>query len=216
MAWPTTPPMACWPISSIIAARASSARRLISLDLSTAAATVVGHALSGQEIRGAAFIGSQLWVVDVTGNQLLQINPGTGGVLGTTAIIGATINNVTDLAVDVAGKVYLGGYAPTANTIYEVNLATGVLTVVGSDSSSGRAYPGLAFSLTQPANKLFAYEVNADEDIFSMLLPNVSTVTAVYTDIIPDFNAGRGDLASAIPIPGAVWLLAPVCWDWRV
>ena len=184
--------------------------QLISLNPSTAAATAVGTALSDKEIRGAAFIGSQLWVVDVTHNQLVQINPTSGVVIGTpTTMSGATINDFTDLAMAADGKVYLGGYSAGTNTIYQVNLATGALTTVGSESTSGNAYAGLAFSPTQAANKLFNYEVNGYEDIDYWLLPNVSPVYPLYTNIPPSFNAGRGDLASAVPIPPSVLLLGP-------
>ena len=56
---------------------------LVSIQPTGATASVVGSQLSGREIRGAVFdqFGT-LWTIDAANNELLEIDPTTGQVVG--------------------------------------------------------------------------------------------------------------------------------------
>jgi hypothetical protein len=180
-------------------------------------AAEIGTGLIGREIRGATFASGKLWVVDAKTLEILQIDPVTGAVVGgpvrlknpnNTDFIPAlgTPHAVLDIAYRAAtGEFYLVFF----NTIYTVDVTTGQMSPVTTDT--GQWLAGATFSAKAPGDRLFAYDVNASDDISyyaptgnlprSPLYLNFMSAASGY------FDAGRGDLA-ATPEPASILLLA--------
>jgi hypothetical protein len=144
-------------------------------------------------------VGNDLWVLDVTLTMALKVDPNNGAVLAGQTL-SPPISDCCDLAVARNGTVYLINYVYAENVtkIYTLDLALGTLTLVHTQAGESNTYVGAAFSLNAPASKLFAFDVSwatTNDDIFVHNIPGFDR-TLPYPDIIPAFNAGRGDLAS--------------------
>ena len=189
--------------------------RLISINQQTGVATVIGSWLTGRDIRGAACdTADRLWVIDARNDQLLQINPTTGAIVGSP--VGLTLGgsphatqySSQDLAVRTDGTFYLVDLDlvvnPWAGVIYTLNEQTGALTLVHSDTS--QQLVGAAFSLAAQDDDLFAFEVGGTDDIYRYDVDSSFSRTTLYENIIPSLNAGRGDLAGLI-IPEPLTML---------
>lgn len=183
---------------------------LISIDTLTAEATAVGFPL-GRSIRGAVFdLSDRLWVVDADSDEVLEIDPATGFEVPGTAfglVPAITHAQGLDLAVRQDGRFYL----VTLHAIFQLDMATGVLTQIKNESSPapGLFLAGGTFSLGAGDDDLFAYEVNGTEDLFRYDVDAVGVPrTTLFTNIIPSFNAGRGDLAARIKTTGLLEDLA--------
>ena len=186
---------------------------LIRLNKTNAQAQAVGAELLGRDIRGALFdLSDRLWAVDAASNELLQINAATGAVVAGSArslkLGGAPfdVSTFTDLAVATDRKLYLGDEAD----LYTIDLWTGVLTWAGS--STGDEIAGMAFSATGGPDQMFTFDVAGADDLLILdvsqpTLPRTVLIPNIYGD--PNFNAGRGDLATvSFPEPSAGLLLA--------
>lgn len=198
--------------------------RLISLGGGAAAASVVGGILTGRDIRGAAFdLNDRLWVVDAASDELLQIDPSTGGLIGGPMglTIGGSAANLGFNSIDIAVRGDGSMMVVNNKTGYDLDVLTGALTQVFDHSTAlypelfsggGKSYAGATFSQSGPAGGLFLYEINGQDDIYRVDAPSFLTHTTVYPNILSSFNAGRGDLASlmpvnAVPVPGALALI---------
>jgi hypothetical protein len=173
--------------------------RLISIDPNTLAVTALSDFQDKRNMRGAAFINNDLWVLDAGSSQLLKVNPLDGAVLATRNL-NITLSDCCDLAANRSGTVYLVNfdYGTRITTIYTLDLATGQATEVYQQGGNDSTYVGAAFSMNAPAANLFAFDVGWDttnDDIFVQNTDNFSR-TLLYHDLIPAFNAGRGDLAT--------------------
>jgi hypothetical protein len=189
---------------------------LVRLNKLTGQATVIGSALSGRDIRGAAFDTSgQLWALDAANNELLAINSLTGAILGSPiglTFFGSTHNltNGTDLAFRADGTLFL----VDDEAFYTVNPLTGVMTFFAVDPVSGDDYlTGLAFSYLSLQDLMFALEVNGTDDLFTFDTDGPFTRTLLLSNILSGFNSGRGDLAAqplapVVPIPAPAALPA--------
>ena len=175
--------------------------RLVSIDPSTAVASVIGSgSWLARDIRGAAFDASgSLWAVDARNDQLLTVNPATGAVVGTP--VGLTsgggafdLGSTCDIAFLSSGGLYL----ISGTNIYAVNAVTGSLSLLYTDTGYG--YAGAAFSIGAHYGDLFTYEINGADDIYR--LDAAFARTTVFANIIPSFNAGRGDLAGPLDASG--------------
>jgi hypothetical protein len=173
--------------------------RLVSIDPLTARATAIGGWLDDVDVRGAVFdLSDTLWAVDARGNCLLTIDPATGAVTGSP--LGLTLGgaafdvpNGADLAVRTDGTFYLAA----VEKIYALNPATGELVEKRTDA--GLQLAGVAFSLAAPgSDDLFAFEVNGTDDLLRYDADSAFARTVLRSNIIPAFNAGRGDLAALI------------------
>lgn len=89
------------------------------------------------------------------------------------------------------------------NNFYSLDLITGSLSSFFQGNSSD-GYVGLAYSPNAGPDDLFAYDVQHYDDIY--VYDGTQARNALYLDIISQFNAGRGDLAAPVPIPGAILL----------
>lgn len=208
-------------------ALSSNGSTLISISATTAAASTIGSALSGRDIRGAAFDSAGvLRVLDSARNELLAINPLTGLIVGAARALtlggnAFDLGNVTDIAQRADGTFFV----TDLNRIYTLNVATGALTLAYDDTtippgSLSQALAGAAFSADFSPSALFAYEINGTDDIFRYATTGGFARTTVFSNIIPSFNAGRGDLAAAppaVPEP-ATWIAAAfavIATAWR-
>jgi hypothetical protein len=175
---------------------AVEASRLIKLDPASGAVTVQGTALAGRNIRGAVFVRDQLWVLDTASNELLRVNPLTGEVMVQKSLQGTTLaaGVPCDLALRRDGSVYL----VNLDTFFSLDLATGQTTLFFTPPGS-YAYPGLAFSMKATTNTLFGYEVNGRDEINTLDADNHYALSVLIDDVFNGlYNAGRGDLASAM------------------
>lgn len=184
--------------------------RLVTINSSTAEATVIGVDLD-REIRGAVFDElDNLWVVDSRHDEVLRIDTSTGQEVAGSAVSlsrsGSSfdISTITDLAIRSDGSVYIS----EVSRIFELDLATGVMSNAFSTGNDG--FAGIAFE----GASVFGFDVLGTDDIFSYDASMASSVRSdVLIDFLPTLNAGRGDLASItrvstpIPEPGTMLLM---------
>jgi hypothetical protein len=208
LAWSVTYGLLAFSVQSVAAPTSS----MLTINPTTAVATAKGFSYSGRDIRGAIFdAGDNLWVADAAQDQLLRIDPVGGGILQTVNLTLAAaafdLSTATDIAIARDGTVFL------VNTydVYTVDMGTGALTLrhnFGPPDILTHALAGISFSTDGPDNVLFGYEVNGSDDIYQYDISSGYAATSFASNIIPSFNAGRGDLATItpVPIPGAVLL----------
>lgn len=185
----------------------STGSYLISIDPNTATAFSLGSHLLGREIRGAVFdLDDNLWAIDSASTSLLMLNPSNGSVLKSIALKKdgqpfSMYDPGTDIAIDDEGKFYLTAYSGQANgaIIYTLNPSTGVLTQVAADP--WQYLNGITFASADTTNHLFAYEGNYEDEIFSYDVNSNYNRTVLFPNIIPEFNAGGGDLAAIVRKP---------------
>lgn len=187
----------------------TSGSRLVSINATNAVATTIGSQLNGRDMRGGFIDGLNVfWAIDSAMNQLLSINTATGAIVSAVALkVGSTnynVGNAIDLAQLGDGSVYL----TDSNQFFRLNLSTGNLTHVHTDTGGSVAYPGLAASVSSASQQLFGYDVNGTDDIFKFGLPGFSR-SPVFPNIMGSFNSGRGDLAS-VTVPEPMTLAAGV------
>jgi hypothetical protein len=190
--------------------------RLIEINTVSAGGTPIGPVLAGRNIRGAAFdqLG-QLWAVDATNNELLQIHPGVGVQIGSAVPLtrnGAPFNlsEATDIAFRRDGLLLL---THASASMFAVNPLTGVMALVFQDgeaddeTASLPTHAGLAIPPLAPFHA-YAYDVRQREDLFRYQFDLGGLRTELHSEIVPNYNAGMGDLASRTPPcalpPGAV------------
>ena len=190
--------------------------QLLSIDPSSAVATLVGPSLSNRDIRGAVFAGDgRFLTLDANQNALLEIDPTTGNIVGSPIGLmlgGASYNigDVTDIAQKLDGGFVIGG----DNRFYSLNVATGEMVLLHTDNANGSdgrvtAHAGLAFSTDAPnTDTLFAYDVIWDDDIWTYQTDAAYARSLLHGNIFSGYNAGRGDLATTpTPEPATMLLL---------
>lgn len=183
---------------------ASGWSRLIIIDPATAEASVVGLPLQSREIRGAACTSAgRLLALDVAYDCLLEIDPSNGEQVDATVALtlaGETFD-VTDMVdlveVDAETLVLARG-----NELYALDATSGVLTLrhvddVVAPDGIALGIAGLAW-LPDGASgaRLVVYDVQWDDDLFAYDLVHDYQRSPVLLNLLPDYNAGRGDLAS--------------------
>lgn len=202
------------------------ASRLIAIDPVSAAAQPVGPALTGRNLRGAAFLLSgKLIAFDAASVELVEIDPVAGTIVGQpTPITGLPAGGSTsgDLTTAPNGSVLFAAN----NEVYTLNLRGGGTTLLLRDSAPLRDgfepfICGLACSPNGgPDETLFAFEATSQDDLFQYLPSAGFARSELFRNIVPAYKAGRGDLA-ALPaaraellsfrINGAGAELAAVC-----
>lgn len=176
--------------------------QLITIDPTSAVATAVGAPLSGREIRGAAFDRDGTLVgLDFVSGAIVRVDPATGLPIAPDMPLSLEGEPFvppfsTDLAIAADGRAILG-----VNPLYDVDLTTGALTEFHDDAEPGPDgiqphAAGLAFPPDPADARLLLYDISFDDDIFAYDLAPPHSRTLVFGDIIPGYNAGRGDLAS--------------------
>ena len=180
---------------------AGGGSRLLSLNPSTAAATAIGPALTGRNIRGATFtLSGRLLAFDYALRELLEVNPTTGEQVGVAVALSTNLDATTtagDLTQMPDGSLLFAYH----EFLYQLNPRTGTLTQVHRDTAPlpdgyipyccGIAcVPG-----SEPANKLFSYEASEKDSVYSYLPSSNFARTLLLNNVVPSYNAGRGDLA---------------------
>ncbi|GBC91582.1 hypothetical protein HRbin15_00036 [bacterium HR15] len=190
--------------------------RLVRIDPATAQVTVIGSWLAGRSIHGAAFdLQGRLWAVDVLQGELLQIDPTNGNII-TSVPLSYQGNRIypsvaTDIAFDRDGVAYLCDYIPSPPygvKYYRVDMQTGVLTLLHTDTQAvpgglGPGVVGLAFSLRAPADRLFIFDGNGDDDIWYYDMNSGWPRVYMYDVLSDSYNGGPGDLASVMQCASA-------------
>jgi hypothetical protein len=179
---------------------------LVTVDQTTGAGIVIGNATGASGLTGLVF-DPLLGIFFGTGNtdetfeggtsQLYRINAGSGSAIGSPINITAAglLIVITDLALQPSTGFLYGNYLNTTNftnTIYRIDKATGVATVVGN---TGRTGATLAFS---PGGVL--YMTTAEFDMNAVFLRGfLNTVDpstgAILTTSSPFTTAHVGGLA---------------------
>ena len=207
--------------------------RLISINQTSAVATVIGPVLANRDLRGAAFLLSgKLIAFDRTATELVAIDPATGASFGQPVPVKGLLagaGSSGDLTTTPGGALVFA----QAAEVYSLNPRTGVATLVFQDTNSlpDGYLPyccGVACSpLAAPENTIFGYEASIDDDVHQYLPASGFARTLLLRNVVPSYNAGRGDLA-ALPasrvellefrISGGGATLATVCraglWAW--
>ncbi len=181
-----------------------SASQLLRIDTSTAVATSIGPQLVGRDIRGAVFDSlGRLRVLDAASSELLEIDPDTGAVLGSPGplTLGGSPFGLTTLS-DIAQRPYGPFIVSDVNSFYALDTSTGALQLLHTDAVPGPdgftvSLAGLALSPNaSDSQTLFTYDVTQDDDIFAYDSGSGFARSLLHPDIIPGYNAGRGDLAA--------------------
>ena len=194
--------------------------RLLTIDTATAEATVVGATCFGSDMRGATFTSDgRLFAIDAANNSLVPIDPSTGAAIqwAMPLTIDAQPHDTdrADLAQLMDGTVILAEGATSGSTFYELDVDSGELTLLHTDKTSAaeNVPVDIAGIATSPngdnPGMLFAYDIMWGEDIYQYDPANSWARTDGPLNIIPDFGAGRGDLAGpVVPEPATLSLLA--------
>lgn len=171
-------------------------------------AVPVGPQLMNREIRGAVFVGNQLFVIDEASGEMLEIDSVSGvPVLPAVQLrlSGAPFatSNVVDLAVTVSGELRL---VTQYYRVLSVNPTTGDLTLLyeNSDTDSDDSicagipsFAGATFSDAVP-DLMFGYDISCADDLFTFDTANGYLREKVVSHLLPTFNSGRGDLAAIV------------------
>jgi hypothetical protein len=150
-----------------------------------------------REIRGACFDGrDELWVLDARRSELLRVDPASGAEVGVPIALREggrpfSLSDICDLAIAGDGTFHI----TARNDIYTVDLATGDLRSILTDTGHGNA--GAVFATAAGPRILITFDVNYIDDLlrYDLGAPNPGA-TVLLSNIIPLFNAGRGDLAA--------------------
>ncbi len=182
----------------------SQRSRLITIDRATATATARGPYLEGREIRGATITtAGRLLVIDTVANTVVEIGKQTGVPFGPEVELryegeAFNISSIADLVETDVGSLVLVWF----NRFFALDAGTGQLELLHEDEVNGPdgvnvGAAGLAWlAVTPDGPRLAVYDVQWDDDIFGYDPANTFQRENLYLDIIPSYNAGRGDLAS--------------------
>ncbi len=181
---------------------AAGGSRLISLDATTAVASVVGPVLSGRDVRGATFtLSGRLLAFDYAGRALVEVAPETGQEVGTAVGLSTNVTftgTAGDLTQLPDGSLAMG----YEQGIYRLDARTGELVVWLEDTAvlpDGFApyccgiasVPG-----SEPMDALFAYEASDKDSVYRYAPSSAFARDLLMLNVVPSYNAGRGDLAA--------------------
>lgn len=175
--------------------------RLLALNSTSAVASVVGPVLTGRNIRGATFtLSGRLLAFDFARAELIEVNPASGVVVGAAVPLAIDLNAGTagDLTELPDGSLVFA----YSQSLYRLDPRSGTLGLMLTDNApladgylpycSGIVcVPG-----SDPADKLFCFETSGNDDVYQYLPSTGFARTQLYDDIVPSYNAGRGDLAA--------------------
>ena len=175
--------------------------RLLSLNAVTAAATAVGPVLNGRNIRGASFtLAGRLLAFDCASRELLEVNPVTGQQVGAAVALSANLDASTtagdltqmpDGSLCFAYHEFLDWLDPVSGRLTQIYQDTAAFPDGFIPYCCGIAcVPG-----SEPSNKLFGYEASQNDSVYYYLPSANFARTLLVDDVVPSYNAGRGDLA---------------------
>lgn len=176
--------------------------QLVSLNPTTAVATVISPILAGRDMRGATFLLSgKLIAFDDAATALVGIDPATGTILGQPVPITGLIpgaGSSGDLTQMPDGSVVFA----ESTQVYRLDLRTGTAKLLLQDTNNlpdgNLPYCcGVACSpRATPDNTIFAYEASIDDDVYQYLPSSGFARSVLIRNVVPAYNAGRGDLAA--------------------
>jgi hypothetical protein len=117
--------------------------RLFLIDPATGVGTVVGPTRFNWNFRCVALNPATGALMGATDNTLYTMNTATGEATPVTPINGASLDQLTALAIDNAGHAYITDIGDT--DLFSLNLQTGQATRIGSVGGSGNWFNDLAF-----------------------------------------------------------------------
>lgn len=174
--------------------------RLVTLDSMGVATSVAFY--QGTTMRGATYRNGRIYALDVlqgTAWNIATIDVST--LLLTSVALNTAISDACDLDYDATGMLWVA----EANAFHFLNPATGVVNFVAADNqpeNPGFIFnAGFTFDETSPGRAI-AMDVNLTDDLNTYFLP-LPARTPLTPNILPNFNAGRGDLA-VVPEPATV------------
>ena len=183
--------------------------QLLEIDPLTAVATPVAPSVFNFVIRGAAFLASgDLWGVDLENRALVQIGPTTGTELNR---IGLKLQSVTfapsantDVTQRADGQVLL----VSDRDFYAVDMSSGDLTLLFTDNqlepAPGSVAPptlvGAVVVGSSGSERVVALDSEGafTDDLYAYDLEAGFSRTLAAADVLPQLDAGRGDLALLI------------------
>ena len=134
-----------------------------------------------------------------------EIDPATGSVLGAPTPVtvpggsGFDVTSANDLAMRAPGDFVM----VDANAFYSLDLATGVAALLFLDTDPDDETPNPYFfaglAASEDGSLLFAFDVTGEEDIVEYTA--AFSRSEIDSNVLPSFNSGRGDLASAYVAP---------------
>lgn len=174
--------------------------RLVTLDNVGVATSVAFY--QGVTMRGATYRNGRIYGLDVLqGSAWNIITIDVMSLQLTSVALNTTIADACDLDYDATGALWLA----EANAFHIVDPNTGIVNFLGADNvpeSGGFVFnAGFVFDETSPGRSI-TLDVNANDDLYTYLLP-LPVRTGLNQNILPNFNAGRGDLA-AVPEPASL------------
>ncbi|UCG56654.1 MAG: hypothetical protein JSU70_17540 [Phycisphaerales bacterium] len=144
---------------------------LYSIDLATGATTDLGRVGLG-DAEGLAFVGTTLYAIGGTVHEFWNITTPPGSKVGDT---GARDGIDAGLDYDpTSGKMYNIQGSSGGSPLYEINIATGAATLVGSDNSFGDGLAIGAGGLAYTVDGIFAdslYSVNLSTGALTLVGP---------------------------------------------
>jgi hypothetical protein len=190
---------------------------LLSINPTTAAATPISGLISGRVIRAAAFdAADRLWVVDKKRDELLQIDPSNGQIIGAPVPItlnGDPLNKITlnghpldisDIAVRSDGTFFATN-SSAGTVFYNLRISTGVLTQVAADRATEKPAKGsvrpTGLGLASVGDAAFTYDAKSQDDIFKYDTAAAFARSLVLKDIISEHHPGgfnRGQVISRL------------------
>ncbi len=185
---------------------------MVKISNSTGTAYGPGPELPGVDIRGAVFcLSGKLACLDALGNRMVFVDPATGELMGPGVALTLDgqpfdIPDYTDAAQSPDGVMYI---ASQGNVLYTMDPLTGAVTRAFTDTTPTPdgyvlTIAGLTFSrLSSLANTMFVYDVSKQDDILSYDTSAAFARSLLFQNIIPSYNAGRGDLAAQLDPPVA-------------
>ncbi|HRJ25875.1 MAG TPA: PEP-CTERM sorting domain-containing protein [Fimbriimonadaceae bacterium] len=184
--------------------------QFLSIHPTTAIGTTVGTFFGGKQFRAAGITPwNSVLALDVLSSQLWDINTfdASSSLVGTLA---RSFSTATDLAYRPNGELWI----TDANEFHRISgLATSLIYTdndAQAETGAPPSFPGIAFDSSGFSNDVYTYDVLGQDDVFSFQSGSLAGSRALlYSNIIPSFDAGRGDLASRVAtVPEPATLVA--------
>jgi len=202
--------LAASPIYGLLGFQQTTAgSRLLQIDPVTAVATPVAPSAFNFVIRGAAFFANgDLWGVDLENKALVQIAPATGTELDRVELMLQSLpfapSAYTDITQRSDGQVLL----VSERDFYAVDMTSGDLTLLFTDNqiepAPGSVAPptlvGAVVVGSLGSERLVALDSEGEfsDDLYTYDLEAAFSRTVAVVNVLPQLDAGRGDLALMI------------------
>jgi hypothetical protein len=180
--------------------------QLLEIDPMTAVAMPVAPAVFNFVIRGATFLGNgDLWGVDLENRALVRIAPATGTELDRVELMLQSLpfapSAYTDITQRSDGQVLL----VSERDFYAVDMTSGDLTLLFTDNeiepAPGSVAPptlvGAVVVGSLGSERLVALDSKGEftDDLYTYDLEAAFSRTVAVANVLPQLDAGRGDLA---------------------